>query len=220
MKIRILFFIISLSTGKAYAQSTIVSDSLIGEICKTLIKSREFDDSVKVFKAFELHLGPALSKIDDSLAMEAFNYTFFQLQKFCKEFKTILDRLNPPKGDWTSLESKPATKLQKKTCREFLNHNGYYYLETNGDTVKLSLANNLWVDHFKDGTSSKLKIGWTNDCELEITFIESDNEIRKNYSKPGDKYKYHLLEKNNSYYTVCLEIKEANILEAFRIYYY
>lgn len=220
MKKSMLVFLLSFSLTATYSQAELIPDSLLTQLCRTITESQERNDSVKLDKAFEKHLSGPFSKFDDTTAARAYNYVYYRLQKLCSEFKATLDRMFPTKGDWVTLETKPATKLDKGTCRDFLKHKHYYYIEDNGDTVNLSLANNLWTDHFKDGTYSRLKLNWVDDCEFEITFIESTNESRKSISKPGDKYNYRLIEKYNRYYEVCLDVKEVNVLGKFRIYYY
>lgn len=114
--------------------------------------------------------------------------------------------MEPPKGDWETVDEKPNSVVNKKVCRKFIDHINYTYLEANGDTVKLQIENGFWVDHFKDGTYSKLKLNWITDCEFEIEFIESNNKLRKGFSKPGDKYRYQVINKKDNYYEMSVEI--------------
>ncbi len=219
MKISLLILGFSFSINLAYSQSDIIPDSLLFETCNSIINSKKEDDSLKIFESFDLHLLPVFSKLNDTQLEEAFKYAHVRLQKFCPEYKKLLDKKNPPKDDWIPLETTPHSKLNKESCRAFLTHSSYYYFDDRRDTVKLSLSNNYWVDHFKDGTYSKLSLTWVNECEFEIFFIESTNSIRKNLSKPGEKYKYRVIEKYPNYYLVCLDMKELKILGTFRIYY-
>jgi hypothetical protein len=70
-----------------------------------------------------------------------------------------------------------------------------------------------------DNTHSKLKIDWVSACDFRLTFIESNNHIRKNLSKPGEEYWYRLIDKQPGYYNVVAEVKETQNLSAFKIYY-
>lgn len=74
------------------------------------------------------------------------------------------------------------------------------YPDFNGDTVNLIIDKGLWTDNFKDGTYSKLRFKWINDCEFEIEFIESNNPVQSQFSKKGDKYLYQIIEKKDNYY--------------------
>jgi len=220
MKVILLLSIVLNSALMSYSQMTIVSDSLLNEACKTIINSKEKNDSVKIDAAFVQHFGKLLSDLPEARAENTYDYIFIRLQKLCPEFKAILDKLNPPSaGDFRNLEIKPTTKLNKKGCRDFLNYKNYYYFEDNGDTIHLRISNGFWMETFKDKTYSKLKLSWISDCEFELVFIESNNAIRNSLSKPGDKYKYQLTEKHDSYYDVCLDIREIKVLGTFRIYY-
>jgi hypothetical protein len=217
MKFLLLFISTFFSVNILFAQSK-VSDSLLNEICQSIKTSNETDDSVKVFKAFSL-LNDIVGPMDDSSRSATIQYCFYRLQKTCVEFKNILDNHEKPKGDWQVVSSKPISKLEKKECRQILNYKILYYLEANGDTVNITMGNGYWVDNFKDGTHSKLKLNWINDCEFAIVFIESDNMVRKSFSKRGDTYFYQLIDKQDGFYNASVEIKETGQIATFRIYY-
>ncbi len=214
-----LTFILLLMTMTVYGQSQEKKDSLINEICKVITEKQGEPDSVRIFTAYEKHLYPFLEKYPEDQRQEIGNGIYFRMQRNCKEFKEILIRLDPPNGDWETIEEKPKTKLTKKLCKQFLDHKNYKYLETTGDTVKLQIEHGFWIDKFKDGTYSKLKLKWVNDCEFDIEFIESNNEIRKHFSKPGDKYRYQVVDKKNNYYDMSVEIAATGQQVIFKIYY-
>ena len=216
----ILLLVGVLFTVSVHAQPNKISDSLLYATCTAIKDSKQPTDSMKIGEAFNELLGSVFSTIKDSITYtKTFDYLYVRLQKLCPAFKKYLDDINPPKDDWTPLDSQPASKMDKKSCREFLNHKSYYYFDQSGDTVNLSLSNNYWIDHFKDGTYSKLRFNWVNDQEFEISFIESTNKIRKNLSKPGEKYKYALIEKFPTYYLVFLNMKEFSVMGTFKLFY-
>jgi len=208
-----------ISFGNVQAQSNIVPDALMHKICKAITDSRETNDSVKVSHAFAQYLYPVLEKQEEEKAKEAFLFTYYRLQKLCGAFKAITDKYSVQNGDWQNLDVKPPTQLTKSVCQQLLQHKRLYYLEANGDTVELKINKGEWTDRFKDGTYSKLKFYWVNDCEFEISFVESNNISRKSFSKPGDKYRYQLIQKYPGFYDVSVEIKEHAIISRFRIYY-
>ena len=121
-------------------------------------------------------------------------------------------------NNWEAVNTKPTTRLNKRSCEDFLKYKKYKYLEPEGDTVNLTIENGYWVEHFKDKTFSKLKFYWINDCEFEIEFVESNNKIRKAASKPGDKYKYQILDKKQNFYDMSVEIPETKVFAVFKLY--
>jgi hypothetical protein len=203
----------------AHAQSQQKKDSLVNEICKTIGETTG-DDTLRVQTAFEQHLYPFLRQYSEEEGQKIATNIELRLQRNCKIFSEILLRLDPPHGDWQAVSEKPKTKLIKKTCHDFPNHRIHKYLESNGDTVNVTLKDGYWIEDFKNGTFSKLKFIWTNDCEFELEFIESNNAFRKNFSKPGDRYRYEIIDKNNTYYNMSAEIVGAsNVYMLFKIYY-
>ena len=60
---------------------------------------------------------------------------------------------------------------------------------------------------------------WLTDCEFQIEFVTSNNELRKKLSKPGDKYRYQVLEKSDGYYFMSAEVVDVNQFMTFKLYY-
>ncbi|MDB5200672.1 MAG: hypothetical protein JWQ27_81 [Ferruginibacter sp.] len=219
MRILILFIGLLCFNFSARSQSSLISDSLLLETCRSLANNAHSSDTEKIDAAFNLHLFPVLKGLNDSLISVTLKYIDIRLQKLCPEFKKYLDELNPPKDDWTPVQVRPESKMDKNSAREFLLHKRYYYFDQDMDTVNLSLSHSYWVDHFKNGTYSKLLFKWTGNTTFEISFVESNNEIRKNLSKPGERYIYELIEKFPDYYLVYLHMPELKVFGTFRIYY-
>ncbi len=165
------------------------------------------------------HLFIYLNYLNDSSKMDELRQIDIRFQRQCKEYGELIDRLSTQKGDWKRVAVKPGTELKHDACLNFLKYKNYYYLSSDGDTVKLTIDKNVWTDHFNDGTYSKLKFYWVNDCEFEIEFIESDNYLRKQFSKPGDKYKYQIIQKGEKYYFMSAEIVGTSQFMTFKMYY-
>jgi len=218
MKLSIAIAFMILTTW-CHGQSQESKDSLVTEICKSIMNSKSPSDSVRIFTALQEHFYPFLGKYPEGQREDIATNVFFRLQRNCKAFKAILDKGGAQRGDWETVATKPATMLTKKECAHFPDHKEYKYLESTGDTVRLELANGFWVDHFKDGTFSKLKLRWIADCEFEIEFVESNNNVRKNFSKPGDKYRYQVIDKTEGYYKMSVEIPDSDQHLLFKIYY-
>ena len=219
MMSRILIVGFLLVSTLSFGQNQAEKDSLINEMCKTIKTSKDLPDSIRVAGAFEEHLYPYLEGFPESQRKDIWTAIFYRFQVRCEEFKEILDRLDPPSGDWKRLTEKPGTNLSKKVCKQFLDHKKYSYRESTGDTVHFEIKNGLWKERFKDGTFSKLKFHWVNNCEFDLEFIESDNESRKNLSKPGDKYRYQITDKKEGYYDMTVQVLGTERYYMFKVYY-
>lgn len=214
----LLLFVASLT----HAQTQQQKDSIIQEMCKTITAVTDRSDSMRIVTAFNRHLFPFLMKLPEDQRAEAFRAINLRAQRTCEAYTLITDRLAakmPKRGDWQMLSEKPNTKLVKKVCREIPDHKNYHYIDYTGDTVKIEIKKGIYQETFIDGTFSKLSFNWVSDCEFELTFIESNQAIRKNISKPGDKYHYEVLEKHDGYYLVLVTVDDMKRYTTFRLYY-
>jgi hypothetical protein len=218
MKIKLAIAFMAI-TSMAVGQTVEQRDSIVNEICKTIVEHASKPDSIRVQIAYETHLFPVMEGLTDQQMRELASNIFYRLQRNCVEFKKILEARDPPRGDWSVVDKKPVSKLDQEGCRSFLEHEKYAYLESTGDTVVLHIENGYWTDRFKNGTYSKLKFNWIGDCEFEIEFVESNNYIRKNLSKPGDKYRYQILDKKDGYYDMSAQIPGIERFMLFKVYY-
>ncbi len=205
-------------TFVSYAQTQATKDSLINEICKMISKESTQTDSAKINEAYEKHLYPFLAKYPQDKWDEIAESIHFRMQMTCGAFTDMLLRVEPPNQEWEWLIEKPKSFPDKKTCRDINKNSEYIYMESTGDTVRLSIKNGYWIDTFKDKTYSKLKIHWLTDCEFEIEFIESNNRIRKNLSKKGDRYKYYVIDKGTNYYYLAVDLPDTDKILGFKIY--
>lgn len=194
-------------------------DTVVNGICKTIKETKHLSDSAMIVFIYQKHVAPFLLSFSEDKRDTILDAIGYRLQRNCPEVMKILNRINPPKGDWQEVAEKPKTKLDKKACVHFLEYKKYRYIEANGDTVNLSIENGFWMDKFKDGTYSKLKFNWVDDCGFDIEFVESNNLSRKNYSKRGDKYRYQILEKKPTYYLMSVEIAGTDRYMTFKLYY-
>lgn len=220
MKKYLLCIVVFFSFSTVKSQSEIITDSLLREICNTIKSSTETNDSIKIVSAISTHLSALnYNHADTEVTNKIGDYIFFRLQKFCKEFKDYLDKIYPPKDNYKEVYEKPTSKLDKVACAEFLQIKDFYYLEDSGDTTRVTLDGNYWIDNFNDSTYSKLTFRWIDSCEFEIEFVESNNWVKKNLSNPGDKYRYRILQKHEDYYDIALEIVGLNRFFVFKMYY-
>ena len=214
-----MFIVLFFLCTKCLGQSTQSYDSLISKMCQTLGANKNETDTVKLKLIATQHLWPYLEKFDTAKAHEISNDIFVRAQRQCKDFGEIIFRLIPKKSDWERVDKKPISHLVKSVCRDFQKLKNYSYLETNGDTAHITIEDGFWIDHFNDSTFSKLKMQWLSDCEFQIEFVSSNNQIRKRLSKPGDKYRYQVLEKSDGYYFMSAEVVGVNQFMTFKLYY-
>jgi hypothetical protein len=209
----------SFSFVVSFSQTQEKKDSIVNLICDSISKIKNEPDSQRFLKPFFYYFNSFAKEFPQTQKEKLFESIYFRLQRNCIEAKVLLAKVQPPKGDWKSVSEKPKIKLEKMACDKFLKHVQYFYLESNGDTVHLQIKNGYWIDSFEDGTYSKLKFTWLKNCEFELSFIKSNNRIRRNFSKHGDLYKYQVLNKNDNYYDMSVEIAGSNKFTTFKIYF-
>jgi len=203
----------------AFAQ-TVDFDSLSVSYCECLNNLEKEQDSLKILYCYQEQVIPALSsmKIDDD---SLFNIYLIKLEltfrKNCPYYLKMMNRLTPPQGDWKLLDSLPRSSADVTTCSSILNHEEYFYIEANGDTTYVELSEAFWIDHFRGGTYSILKFNWVDDCDFNVRFVESNDPIRANYSKKGDKYFYRIIERRKDHYLLATIIYDQ--IYEFKLYF-
>src|SRR5882762_6701484 len=81
-------------------QSELQIDSLIAVICKAVQANNSKSDSTRIILAYGQHLFPFVERFEESKRDQLSEKIYYRLQRNCREFSDILDRLNPPQGDW------------------------------------------------------------------------------------------------------------------------
>ena len=195
-------------------------DSISLKMCKSISELKEIKDDVKVQMVFQNHLPNFYERLNitsQTVADSVKNKVYFRLQKNCKDFRDILDKLEENKSDWVTLSQKPKTEVSKKDFATFLKGGNFYYKEYDGGIVNVSIDKNSWVETFEDRTFSRLTLHRKNDCEFDLEFIESNNEIRRNLSVKGDLYSYGLYKLQDDIFNVWVS-QSDNAIYGFRIY--
>jgi hypothetical protein len=213
----VLYSAFLLSSFMLFSQS--VEDKLIDDLCLDIKKAKNLSNEEKLIQ-IDQRLIPYLSNFEENEIEEKFDYIFIRLQKVCEEFSSLIQEIQPPNvaDNWVKLSEYPTIEISEEELDEFKKHSLYYYYEYDGAITNVTITDNLWTDNFVDGTFSKLKFRWVSKTKFEIEFIESDNNIRKNLSKPGEKYYYQIINRENNYYWLLLEIPESNELWKFKFY--
>ncbi len=205
-----------------YCQTIEDIDQLTFSICKTLNEpGHKKSDSARIQDAFNENIpkfGAQFNLVEFS--DDLVNKIFLRLQRNCDEYKRIDNRLYPDelKGDWKSLDIKPISKIFASECNQyFKKHKKFYYFEAGGDKTFVNIEKGFWIDTFTDGTTSKLYFK-KNDCKFELTFIESNNDLRKNFSVKGNQYFYEVISVENEILTAIVQSAESNSYYQFKLY--
>lgn len=197
-------------------------DELTFSICKTLNKpGHKKSDSARLQDAFNENFPKFAAKFkliefSDDLS----DKIFLRLQRNCDEYQKIDMRLyrNEVKSDWEILDVKPISNISTSECTGyFKKHKNFYYFEAGGDKTFVSIGKGLWIDTFTDGTTSKLYFKKKN-CLFELTFIESNNDLRKNFSVKGNRYFYEVISEENKVLTIVTQSEEAKSYYKFKLY--
>lgn len=218
MKISLIIICLLFSTY-SFGQSQNFVDSLSNEICITLGKSKDPNDSIKVHNSVSIHLHPIFEKMKREDGTELWDKIYFRLQKNCELFWKILKRNSPETEHWQDVRKIPESKLTEEDYLEFKTISSFKYIEPNGDTVHVSMAGTQWNETFSDHSFSQLNFKWLNESSYELSFIKSNNKIRKGFSNPGDKYSYYLIDKGTDYYLICTGNPGGDRFSLFKLFY-
>lgn len=183
------------------------TDQMIDKMCLDLKHNESLNDSLKIKSINQKFIIPYLAQFSDSERQDKFDHIYFRLQKKCQDFKDYLQRTDPIKSDnWVILNSRPSITVSKSEINNFRNNRQFYYSEYDGnEKIIVKTDKNFWIETFVDGTHSKLHYKWIGKNKFELEFIESNNTIRKNFSKKGDRYMYQVINKENNFYWILVE---------------
>tara|TARA_R100000306_G_scaffold62191_1_gene67524 strand:+ start:2747 stop:3430 length:684 start_codon:yes stop_codon:yes gene_type:complete len=114
--------------------------------------------------------------------------------KLIKECPYVLD--NFPSG--VVGDEKKVDKQPDLNCKD-LKKGDFYYLTKRPesgivDTTFVTISNDMFLERMKNGkTYSLLNIKWEENCEFDLIFKESNDPMKKEFSKIGDVYEYEIL---------------------------
>ncbi|WP_374442704.1 hypothetical protein [Epilithonimonas sp.] len=195
-------------------------DELTDEMCVSFNINKNLSDSLRLLILNEKFILPYLNQFDESEKESLSNQLYFRFQKNCKAFVDYLYQIDPPKkDDWIKLDSPPEIKITDKELTFLKRTKKFYYYEWEGEKTKVTTTDKYWIEQFSDKTYSKLKLIWLTSNSFQLEFIESNNNGRKNFSKPGDKYLYEVVSKEKDYFWVLAKIPEQPQLLMFKLFY-
>lgn len=194
----IILSILLLGTSYNLSAQDII-DKLARKLCKC-IEKQEVKSAAEMGPCFEDLLISNLKKIKEHYKVETIDEINMEEvgnkigAKMLKECPYVLD--NFPSGIVGNDEK--VKKEPDLKCDDLKNGDFYYLTERPEfgivDTTFVTISNNMFLERMKNGrTYSLLNIKWKDNCEFDLTFKESNDPMKKEFSKSGDVYEYEIL---------------------------
>jgi hypothetical protein len=212
----LLIFLLLLNYQDTHAQVNERIDSLSIEICATFKQAGQPLDSIIIMETFRLHLSKYFEKMDSMDFFQALDKISIRLQTTCNPYKKYMKRYSTT--DWISVEKCPDSQVSNEDLKDFFLIRDFYYIEPTGDTTRVEITSNSWTDHLKDNTYSKLTLTRLSSQEFVISFKESNNKVKQNMSKVGDKYYYTIISREGNSFLLCARVTQLNSATLFKVY--
>lgn len=168
-------------------------ESAANEICECL-NNHEYLDSLKTAECYEKTFNDRTQWIFDQDELNRISTQIAkELGRTCQA--ALIDKsLNSENSSIRIVEEPGDSKLEQKVCRLFTEQQGLFYVESFGDTTRAAFENGVYKESFPDGSFSRLNFKWTEGCRFELEFVESNHYVKKDFSKPGEIYKYQVID--------------------------
>lgn len=220
MKRTIILVLTLVYTIDSIGQSIKEIDSISKDFCEYLKTTEHIDnDSIRLDEFYKNKFDTFLYQFDREKSNLIGSQLFYRTQKNCRAFTELLERLYPPKESVSRIKEKPKTKLSDKQILDFWNQKSFYYFENSGEETIVVIENNEYKETFTDSSYSNLSYERINKFEFELEFLESNNEIRRNFSLRGDKFIYGIIDREENYYLISTKIENQNYYELFKLYF-
>lgn len=192
---------------------------IIDKMCIDFKSNENLNDSLRFKSLHQKFISPYLKQFSDSEQEKQLDYLYIRFQKRCESFREYLQQIDPPEGEnWIRLKEKPEITITTEELNEFKSTTSFYYFEYAGEKTTVETDKKYWIETFPDGTNSKLFYRWIGKSKFELEFIESDNTIRRDFSKKGEKYIYQIINKENDYYWVLVEVPGQSEILKFKLF--
>lgn len=195
-------------------------DLLIQKLCNILSKNKNLDDLgrinlvnqdanlIKYFKDFP----------KDKIEAEE-EALFYRFQKNCKEYADLIKNYSEKNTEnWVSINYLPQSTINESDFKLIKKSSEFYYFDYEGNKTIVKIENNNWIEYFIDESFSKLKLHWLNNNDFNLEFIESNNSMKKSFSRKGEIYQYRILSKENDYYWVVYYNNDLSNIVKFKFY--
>ncbi|HBX61656.1 hypothetical protein, partial [Empedobacter sp.] len=144
---------------------------------------------------------------------------FYRFQKKCKEYTDIIKKFSEKNNEnWITLENLPKSTINDKDYNLVKSASELYYFDYEGNKTIVKIEDNNWIEYFIDESFSKLKLYWIKNNDFNLEFLESNNSMKKSFSRKGEIYQYRILSKENNYYWIAYYTKDLNNIVKFKLY--
>lgn len=194
----ILISIILLGTSYNLSAQDII-DKLTKELCKC-IEKQETKTTNDIGPCYEDLLINNLKEIKKFYKTDTLEDIDFEQignkigVKMVKECPYVLDNFpSGVVGDQEKVDKQPDLN-----CEDLKKGDFYYLTERPIDGIKdttfVTISNDMFLERMRAGkTYSLLNIKWKDNCEFDLIFNESNDPMKKEFSKTGDTYEYEIL---------------------------
>ena len=195
-------------------------DLLIQNLCNILSKNKNLDDlgrinlvnqDANLIKYFKDLPKDKIEAEEEAL--------FYRFQKNCKEYADLIKNYSEKNTEnWVSINYLPQSTINESDFKLIKKSSEFYYFDYEGNKTIVKIENNNWIEYFIDESFSKLKLHWLNNNDFNLEFIESNNSMKKSFSRKGEIYQYRILSKENDYYWVVYYNNDLSNIVKFKFY--
>lgn len=194
-------------------------DLMLDKMCAEFSNSKWQNDSISLTMLNLKYIEPYLDQFPQNEWNAKGDYLFYRFQKRCPYFKEFLAKSSPVNlDDWLTLDTKPIVTITEDQLAELKKAKNAHYFSYDGVKTSVEISKTKWKEKFVDGSSSVLNFRWKDGTKFELEFISSTNDIKKNYSRKGDKYYYEVVSKENGYYWVLNHSTERDGFLIYKLY--
>lgn len=176
-----------------------IIDKLAKDAC-SCIEKQEVKNSDVIRSCFEDILISNMKELKEHYEantiedLDVENIGILIVSKLVKDCTFILENYN---SEFVGSD-KEVTKQADLNCNDLKNGDFYYLTKRPDtgilDTTFVTISNTMFLERMNSGrTYSMLDIKWKENCEFDLIFKESNDPVKKNFSKPGDVYEYEIL---------------------------
>ena len=204
---RILLIILIFSIYNVYGQKSKQQDSISLIICNRVDKERvkTYENVIKIF--FE-EAQKYYQEFPENYSEENYKNWSLLFGDNCLRIAEILVNYAN-----TNLKTKlevsdkiSVSKLTEEKCNKIFEKFEGNYIDYDGSVVKFYSDSKIYQEIFKDGTFSKLYFKNKGNCNFSLTFIETNNAIKKKVNELIDisKVQYQIIDETEKHYMMSI----------------
>ncbi len=119
------------------------------------------------------------------------------------------------------LSGQPYYEKDKKVDCESIQNGKYFYLEPNEhdvlDTIFVNIEGAKYMETMEGGKYfSECKVAWNSKCTMELTSVETNHPVKMEFSEPGQKFNYELIQIREDYVVFGVKMDD---FYAYIVYY-